>query len=435
MKRFVHLLSFLMLAFYAEAQVGTWSGELDIQGTKLPLVFHFNDDNSTLDSPSQGARGIKMVVSRSPEGKVVVNIPSIMATYDGFVMPTMIVGSFTQSGMNFPLTLKQGEQKPKRPQTPKPPFPYSEEEVTFQNDGFSFHGTLTLPHGYDRNTPLLVMVTGSGLQNRDEELLDHKPFAVIADALAREGIATMRFDDRGWGDDSFQHLNFTIDDHKADAVAAVSAMRKRFKRVGTLGHSEGGTIALMMAAEGKVDFCVTMAAMAVSGRQTLLQQNRTMLSFLNPEDTVAAIPAETVNAYVEALDRAFDDLVANKQPEEVDDSKVPDMLKENFRLAVRQLATPYMRHFLKTDIRASLRKVKCPVLALNGTYDTQVNATDNLSAIEKGLTGCKHQVVACEGLNHLFQHCHNGLPSEYRDIEETVAPEVLKTISKWVKGL
>ncbi|MBR1543893.1 MAG: alpha/beta hydrolase, partial [Muribaculaceae bacterium] len=362
------------------------------------------------------------------DDSVAVRVEMINAKYRARLKEGALIGIFSQSGMSFPLVLKPGAKQLNRPQTPKPPFPYSEQEVSFQNDGFTFHGTLTLPDGYNAETPVLVMVTGSGQQNRDEELLDHRPFAVIADLLARGGIATMRFDDRGWDDKSFPYMDYGISHHKTDAEAGVRLMRERFNHVGILGHSEGGTIGLMLAAEGKVDFCVSLAGMAVSGKETLLQQNRIMLS-------AYGIPEATVNAYCENLAKAIDDIAAGKMTANVDDSNVPQALKENFSLAVKQLQAPYMRELLKTDIRKSLHNVKCPVLALNGKLDTQVDADINLAAIEKGLINSKHEVIAYDGLNHLFQHCQTGLTDEYRAIEETIAPEVPAKITEWVKSV
>ncbi|MBR1651970.1 MAG: hypothetical protein IJ692_01110 [Alloprevotella sp.] len=245
------LLAFLTLAGQAQVQpttrlLGSWSGKLRVMGTQLTLVLHLKQADgyvtAELDSPDQGVRGMGCSKDYLSDDSVAVSVPVIGASYRARLRDGRLVGTFSQSGMSLPLTLEPGAPLVKRPQTPRPPFPYTEEEVTFRNGEFNFHGTLTLPEGCSRETPVLVMVTGSGQQNRDEELMDHRPFAVIADALARQGIATMRFDDRGWGDDAFPVLNFDIDDHKTDAEAAVRLMRERFSRVGVLGHSEGGPL-------------------------------------------------------------------------------------------------------------------------------------------------------------------------------------------------
>lgn len=428
MKRFLSFLTTSLLALTAAGQEGPWSGELDIQGSKLSLVFHFDADGCTMDSPSQGAKGIKAEKSITPQGKVRVDISALNAYFEGVMLVKKIFGTFNQNGVSLPLTLKPGAPKPNRPQTPRAPFPYTEEQVEFSNDGFTFHGTLTLPEGYSHETPVLVMVTGSGQQNRDEELMDHRPFAVIADALARKGIATMRFDDRGWGDKDFRFYNYNVGRHKTDAAAGIALMRKRFKHVGVMGHSEGGTIGLMLAAEGQVDCCVSLAGMAVSGKETLLAQNRTMLS-------AYGLPADVVEGYCHSLGKAFDAVIDGRTTDSIDRSLVPEALKPNFEATLQQLSAPYMRDLLTTDVRGLLPKVTCPVLALNGSLDTQVAAAANLEAIDAGLTGSRHETLALEGLNHLFQHCQTGLVDEYQRIEETFAPEALEKICMWVKAL
>ena len=190
------LLLLLLTSIFTYAQTGTWSGKLDVQGTKLSLVFHLDGENPSMDSPDQGAKGIPIQVSRPASNSIKVTIPSLGATYEGVWMIRQIVGTFTQMNVSLPLTLTPGENKPARPQTPKPPYPYQTEEVSFTNGEIVLNGTLTLPDGCSRETPVLVMLTGSGIQNRDEEIFEHKPFAVIADALARAGFATLRYDDR-----------------------------------------------------------------------------------------------------------------------------------------------------------------------------------------------------------------------------------------------
>ena len=430
------ILTFLLVAFatiVAHAQEGAWSGELDLGGTKLPLVFHFDAEGCTMDSPSQGAKGIKALKSYTPEGKIKVEIPMIGASFEGLVVMKMITGTFTQGGASFPLTLKPGEVKPNRPQTPKAPFPYTTEEVTFKSqdsptEEFTLHGTITMPEGCTKETPALVMVTGSGQQNRDEEMMDHKPFAVIADALAREGIATLRFDDRGYNEASFPYLDFTVANHKNDAAAAVSVLRQRFNKVGVIGHSEGGTIVLMLASEGMVDFGVSLAGMAVSGKETLLEQKRTILS-------AAGLANDIVSDYCNALSEAFDDMAAHKPTKDLDTSTVPAVLKANFEATLHLLSSRYMRDFLNVDVRGVLPNIKCPILALNGKKDTQVNSTSNLDAIDKGLVNSRHETVEFDNLNHLFQHCQTGLLTEYQQIEETFASEALTKICTWIKSL
>ena len=427
LKRFL-LIYLLLSSLSLAAQEGSWSGELLINlvnGTKLPLVFNFSADGCTFDSPSQGAKGIPTQWTRSDNGKVKVLIPAIGASYEGQLNDTVITGLFKQGTVTLPLTLTQGVKKTNRPQTPTPPFPYTTEEVSFVNGSLTLYGTLTLPKGSNRDTPLLVMVTGSGLQNRDEELFEHKPFAVIADALARKGFATYRYDDRGLGNPSFPTDSLTTLHFKSDALAAVNQLRKRFNRIGIIGHSEGGTIAMMLAAEGRTDFVVSLAGMAISGKTTLLLQNEALLK-------ANGVPHDAVGAYCKSLEAGFDQVLAGKQPSEIVAPELPAMFKSSFDAAMRQAASPYIRQFLTIDASSLLPHITCPVLALNGRKDTQVDCDSNLGALEKGLSNCKHQVVALDGLNHLFQHCDNGTVQEYGQIEETFATQALEVISAWL---
>lgn len=429
--KLANLLSTALVALFAvaaNAQEGTWKGELDIQGTKLPLVFHFSADRCTMDSPSQGAKGIPAEKALLPDSSLQIKVPAIGATYVGKQEGMTIKGSFTQNGFSLPLVLTPGSIKLNRPQTPNPPFPYKEEAVSFCNDGFTFGGTLTLPANCNKKTPVVLMVTGSGLQNRDEEIFDHKPFAVIADALARQGFASLRYDDRGYGIDGYQMDQYTTADFKSDAETALKLLRKRFNKVGVLGHSEGGTIALMMAAEGQSDFVVSLAGMAVSGEEALLSQNRRGMAMLG-------ISEDTLNNYCAVIQKVFDGLAAGKKLNELSLNKVPEELKPVLMQSVKQCETPYFSYFLNLDARKVLNKIKCPVLALNGTKDWQVECDANLRALEAGLTHCSHKTQAFEGLNHLFQHCTTGNIVEYQQIEETIAPRVLTTIVSWLKAL
>ena len=419
----------LLYIAVATAQTGTWSGKLDIQGTKLTLVFHLDDDNPTMDSPDQGVKGIPMQIERGGLGKIIVKIPALGASYEGTWVIRQIVGTFKQMNVEFPLTLTPGENKLKRPQTPVEPLPYTTEEVTFANGDVVLQGTLTLPEGHTSQTPALIMITGSGIQNRDEELFEHKPFAVIADALARAGIATLRYDDRGFNGYDGDLNDCTIDDFKADALAGLSLLRSRFSHVGVIGHSEGGTIAMMLAAEKQVDFAISLAGMIVSGAETLVDQNRIALTDLG-------FPEETVNEYCSLLSKAFDACNDGKPLPSADNSDLPEALKRNFMAVMAQLQTPYMSRFIAVDVRPLLPQVTCPVLALNGTKDIQVNYETNLEALRSGLNGTASVTIRpVEGVNHIFQTCTTGRVEEYKDIEETISPDVLSDITTWISNL
>ena len=417
---------FAMMAFAANAQEGTWNGELNVMGNKVPLVFNFSTNGCTIDSPSQGVNGIQAEKTVKDDGTISVKVGMIGATFEGKMTDGEIKGTYVQNGFPLPLTLKPGKLVVKRPQTPVPPFPYKEESVSFTNAQYTFNGTLTLPENYSKNTPVVLMVTGSGQQNRDEELFSHKPFAVIADALARQGIASLRYDDRGWGDKSVNFADFTTDDFRQDAAAAIPLLQLRFNKVGILGHSEGGTIAMMLAAEGKADFIVSLAGMAISGKETLIMQNRQAM-------TAIGLPKETVDSYCNSISKALDEIASGKKASEINIDDVPVALKPVTIKALQQADTPYIRHFLTVDVGKLLPEIKCPVLALNGNKDTQVDCDANTTRIEKGLANCKHSIKKMDGVNHLFQHCNTGIVTEYQQIEETISPEVLQEVAKWIK--
>lgn len=430
MKRFLIIITVIVsTVMVTSAQTGTWSGKLDVQGTKLSLVFHLDGENPSMDSPDQGAEGIPIQVSRPASNTIKVIIPSLGASYEGVWMIRQIVGTFTQMNASFPLTLTPGENKPARPQTPKPPYPYQTEEVSFTNGDIVLNGTLTLPAGCSRETPVLVMVTGSGIQNRDEEIFEHKPFAVIADALARAGYATLRYDDRGFGSTGGNPLAWTTEDFKSDAEAAVNLLRSRFDKVGVLGHSEGGTIALMLAAENKVDFIVSLAGMAVSGAETLVSQNK--ISLLQ-----AGVPEDIAEEYCKLLEKSFSVKVNGGTMPDPSDFDIPEGLKRNYMAVLNQIQTPYMAQFLTLDVRPLLADITCPVLALNGTKDIQVDHESNLDALRNGLKASDaNHIEAMEGANHLLQNCMTGAVTEYRTIEETISPKVLETVVSWLSAL
>ncbi len=422
MKKLVAVLALLTGAFGGYAQTGVWSGRLEVQGVKLPLVFHFDDESPCLDSPAQGARGIPMQFERIEPDSVSVSIPAIGGSFAGKLVDGQIVGRFSQMGVTLPLTLKAEEVVIRRPQTPQPPYPYEIDEVSFTNGDARLSGTLTLPQGVTRQTPVVLMVTGSGQQNRDEELFDHKPFAVIADALARNGIASLRYDDRGFGESTGEVVNCTTEDFKNDALAGVDFLRILFDNVGVLGHSEGGTIALMLAADGKCDFIVSLAGMVISGAETLMEQNKMVLA-------QAGYPQEVIDEYLKQLALAFNGYPATSM-------NLPEDLAQNLDVVLLQLSYNYLRYFVNLDPRKRLQDVKCPVLALNGSKDLQVLADLNLPALKAGLPANEaNQIVELEGLNHLFQHCETGYVGEYGTIEETISPEVLTRISKWINSL
>ena len=413
------------IAFLANAQTGNWSGKLDVRGTPLTIVFHLDGDEPTLDSPDQAALGIPVQIERTALGGITIKIPSLGASYEGLWAGKQILGTFKQAGLSLPLALTP-EKELNRPQTPVGPFPYSEEEITFTNGEAKLAGTLVLPEGYTRKTPVLIMVTGSGQEDRNEEIFEHKPFAVIADALARAGIATLRCDDRGVGGSTGEVITATTEDFKDDALAGIKLLRERFDKVGVIGHSEGGTIALMLAAEGQADFIISLAGMAVSGIETIVRQSRVSLEN-------AGYPEETLDIFCKAVQEACEVRVHGGRMPFPDELDLPDELKQSYQQIITQIQIPWMRHFLTLDMRPLLGGIQCPVLAINGTKDIQVEYESNLGALRSGLpANPKNRIEAVDGLNHLFQHCTTGAIQEYRNIEETFAPEVLEMMIQWM---
>ena len=259
--------------------------------------------------------------------------------------------------------------------------------------------------------------------------LCHKPFAVIADAFARAGIATLRYDDRGFGESTGEVVLCTTEDLKNDALAGVKLLRDRFERVGVIGHSEGGTIALMLAGERQVGFAVSLAGMIVSGAETLLAQNRRAFES-------AGLPESEVEAFARLLSDTFTAIRTRAPLPSADNYDITDALRKNYAAALPSFRTPYMEFFLGLDLSASLSCITCPVMALNGTKDTQVQCDRNIAALEAGLPSNSRSVIRAEdGLNHLFQHCVTGEVSEYKSIEETFSPEVLSEMIAWIKTL
>ena len=426
MKRFLTL-AFLLIyaAMTADAQTGNWSGKLDVMGNKLTLVFHLDGDEPCMDSPDQAALGIPIQVEKTALGNVNIKIPALAASYEGLWTGKQILGTFKQGALSLPLTLTP-EAELKRPQNPVGPFPYTEEEVTFSNGDAHLAGTLVLPEGYTRKTPVLIMVTGSGQENRDEEIFEHRPFAVIADALARAGVATLRYDDRGVGGSTGEVATATTEDFKEDALAGIKLLRERFDKVGVIGHSEGGTIALMLAAEGQADFIVSLAGMAVSGLETLVKQSKTSIQS-------AGYPEEAVETFAKAVhDACYVRVHGGKMPFP-DELDLPDELKQAYQSVITQIQVPWMIKFLSLDMRPLLGGIQCPVLAINGTKDIQVDCESNLGALRDGLpANPKNKIEAIEGANHLFQHCTTGAVAEYRNLEETFAPEALELMARWM---
>lgn len=379
--------------------LGTWSGELDPIG--LALTLHLGD-TCTVDSPDQGAFGLRAQVKDVSEESLWVKFPDFHAGLKAKVQGDSLIGSFSQMGVKASIVMERGPLVRNRPQTPVPPFPYQTEEICFNNGDVPLAGTLTITDA-PLDEPIVVMVSGSGRQDRDETLMEHKPFAVLADALARAGISSLRYDDRECGESGGVFNEATTADFASDAAAAVKYLRdKGFTKVGIIGHSEGGTIAFMLAGaetpdEGTPDFIISLAGMADRGDSTLLRQTARMLELQGAPKKAAALGAK----------------ISYKQ-----------ILKQK---------SVWMDYFIALDPAPYISRIKCPVLALNGSKDSQVIPEYNLSKVD---ALCPH--ADCRlypDLNHLFQHCSTGLSAEYARIEETMSEEALSDLIAWIKDL
>ena len=432
---------------------GYWFGTLTVGPIELRLGFLIKakDDGSltaVMDSIDQGARDIPLDSATFADGTLTLKLAKARMTYTGKLQPDgdTITGNLDQ-GAQMPLELKRREKRfePVRPQTPKKPYPYVEEPVKFPSraDGVTLAGTLTRPKG-DGPFPAVALITGSGPQDRDESLMGHKPFHVLADHLTRKGIAVLRYDDRGVGQSTGKFSGATSKDFAADAAGAVAYLkgRKDVGRVGLIGHSEGGIIAPMVAAENPdVAFIVLLAGPGTSGHRIVAAQSELIQEAMGidaktrerngallrkaTEAAMAGADAEKLKAVVAELEKGLTE----------EEKKELAKVREVADAQVTALASPWFRFFLKHDPQPTLEKVRVPVLALIGEKDLQVPAKENLAAIESALkAGGNPDVTVAElpGLNHLFQSSKTGLPSEYGKIEETFAPAALDRIAEWV---
>ena len=435
---------------------GFWAGALDTGAFKLRLVMKFSRTadgklKGLLDSLDQGANDIPMSVVTFQNGALHVEMKSLGATYDGKLSAegTQITGEFMQGGAKLPLDLRRIEKvsdvSRKRPQTPSQPYPYDEVEVTYQNqqDQITFGATLTVPRGAGP-FPAVVLITGSGLQDRNEALLGHQPFLVLADYLTRRGIAVLRADDRGIGGTSKGAPNDTSVNYVGDALAGVEFLKTRKeinpKQIGLVGHSEGGMIAPMAATRSNdVAFIVLMAGPGLVGDKLLAMQNG-LISAAECENEVKQSMAQVERLFVIAKDEK--DPAVARQKMKAESVKISESARKKLEgqlssldARTNEILSPWFRFFLSYDPRPTLMKVHVPVLALNGEKDTQVPAREDLEAIEQALKdggNRDYKIVLLPKLNHLFQASKTGSPSEYAEIEETIAPVALETMGDWI---
>jgi hypothetical protein len=446
--------------------IGIWQGTLEVGPAKLRLVIKITSSEDgtlkgALDSPDQGVSNIPASGVRVSGDSVLVSVASIQGAYEGILDPgkNSLSGTWKQGGMSFPLPLTRAESVPevRRPQMPAKPYPYLEEEVSYENTtaGVKLTGTLTLPREEGPEArkgpfPAVILITGSGPQDRDESLFGHKPFLVLADYLTRRGIAVLRLDDRGIGGSSGSVMNSTTADFAGDVLAGVGFLKQRSEidrtKIGLIGHSEGGIIAPLAATQSRdIAFIILMAGTGLTGEEILVLQtdliarasgtkeeeitktlarNQQLYSILKSEQDSAALS----DRLIAHLRSTWDEWGTDYQKQGM------EMMKA-IEPQVRQMTTPWFRYFLTFDPRTALKKVRCPVLALNGEKDLQVPHAENLKEIEKALREGGNKDITVKmlpGLNHLFQTSATGAPTEYGSIEETISPTALKVMGDWI---
>ncbi|MDW3648418.1 MAG: alpha/beta fold hydrolase [Bacteroidia bacterium] len=466
-KVFLSIISFILSTFgMAQDISGSWNGALSVQGTTLRVVFHIEKDGSTysskMDSPDQGAFGIPTGTTTFEEGKLSISAPSLGMSYEGTLSESgdKIEGSFKQAGMDLPLELGREEvkvekKKPEpRPQDPQD-FPYEQEEVKFtvNEGGHEMAGTLTYPSD-GKFEQVVVLISGSGPQNRNEELgpMNHRPFLVLSDHLTRKGIAVLRYDDRGVAESGGDFKSATSMDFAHDASAAVAYLKGRNdmkgKKIGLMGHSEGGMIAPIVASKNKsVDFIALLAGPGINIPELMLMQSDLINKASGAPDEVRESNNKVLKeiyALMNANQKADGDELKEKMEVILEESykslseeqqaEIGD--KESFfATQTNVLLSPWFRYFMAFEPDDFLSKVKCPVLAVNGELDLQVPSKENLEGIKKSLKKAGNKEVVTKefaSLNHLFQKAETGAPSEYAEIEETFNPEALNFISAWV---
>ena len=402
---------FLILMLTASVQVGaqsldgTWKGVLSVGPQKLTLILHVSEAERSvkLDVMEQGVKGLPLAVNVLENDSLNVAMAQIGLHYAGRLRNGVIEGTFSQNGFTTQLIFNKGEVVLKRPQEPKPPFPYRVEEVKFDHKeaNVTLAGTLTYPEGYKggQKVPVVLMVTGSGPQNRDEELMGHKPFLVLADRLARHGIASLRYDDRGVGQSTGDFSSATTAALATDALAGIKYLRglKKFSCVGILGHSEGGSIAYMLGAGGNADFIVSLAGPACKFDTLMMLQ-------LNGLSKVQGAKEDVVHSVAETR-----------------------------QLLLSKDNSLWMKSALDMNFSKFLPLIKCPVMALSGSNDLNVPAEFNMLSLQNGLPhNSKNVIKIYPGLNHLFQHSPTGNPLDDVNIDETMSEEVMNDVCMWI---
>jgi dienelactone hydrolase len=462
------ILPVALLAQEPDSWVGSWRGELNV-GQVLPLVIHITQGEAgleaTMDSPAQGATGIPVSAVEVEGPRLVLEVQAVQGRYEGTLQDDGSVdGTWTQGPNSLPLVLDRAPEggaeaempgPEDRPQTPKAPFPYESEDVRFPNPGVGFElaGTLSVPTG-SGPFPGVVLVSGSGPQDRDETLAGHKPFAVLADHLTRAGIAVLRYDDRGVGRTGGVFATATSEDLATDAEAALAWLAARPEvradAVGIVGHSEGGLVGPLVAARSELPrFLVLLAGPGVPGRDVLRTQSRAIAELQGASETAIETNDRVLTAAFEVLQETDDPADSAERIRGMLEEEVMTLAPAERAAAgipeddpgpwldtqVAQFTSPWMRFFLAHDPAPALEATRVPVLAVNGSLDSQVDADINLTAIEAALTRGGNPDFTMEelaGLNHLFQEAETGNPTEYGSIDQTMSPQAMDRVARWI---
>lgn len=425
---------------------GRWEGAIDVGGRSIRVVFRIDETGqAVMDSPDQGATGLP-VQSVTLEGlQAVFLMPAVEGRFEGVLSAdgATLQGDLMQGAARMPLTLTRtaavaDTAGPARPQTPQPPFPYSSRDVTFDNPaapGVTLAGTLTLPDGEGPH-PAVILITGSGPQDRDETIVGHQPFLVWADALSRQGVAVLRYDDRGVGASTGSFQAATGADLASDARAALDWLAVQpgidSARIGLVGHSEGGTLAPYVVQQGgRAAWVVMLAGPTVPGGEVIAEQQRRIA-------TAMGVPAPMVEQGNILQRQVMQAVADNADDHEASVAAVRALLvaagqpEADAWQSAQQVSTDWYRWFVVHDPEASMRAIEVPVLAVFGGLDLQVPADQNADALRAIRPDI--EIVVLPGLNHLLQTAQTGAPTEYQTIEETVAPVALKTVVAWVRA-
>lgn len=441
---------FLFFSLLTSAQdiSGDWTGEVEIPSGKLGFVFHLTKEgnaySATMDIPKQGLSNSKAENTTYIDSVLTITFPTFKIEYLGHLnKQNEFIGNLSQSKSPVPLNLKRGNIKLNRPQEPKPPFSYYSEEVTFQNqaDKIYLKGTLTLPKK-EGKYPVVIIISGSGPQDRNGEMFGHKLYWVIADQLTKNGIGVLRFDDRGIGESGGKVAQTNIETNSADVKGAIAYLKTRkdiiISKIGLIGHSIGGIVAPKVASETKdINYIILMAGPGLDGDKLMLSQKAA-------SEKLLGIPEEQIMQGQELIKGAYDIIINSKlnidgikaQVTAYFKEKIGTMVPESQIISItEQITGNEVFSLIQSKPSQYLSKVKCPVLAINGSKDFQVPAKDNLAAIKKAIESggnTKIETIEMEGLNHLFQESKTGALSEYVEIEQTISPVALNTMTLWI---